>query len=299
MTSRAALWPGIPEISPARMLAGSAQVQARERRAVAAELRQRAVPEELVAAVLNVPDAPVGEPVLPLQVGRRPQFQVQDRSAEVRRVSGDLVDQSFGDAFPHRVPVRALQPRRSRVDPHRGGVPAVRRQGRIERRRNGEVHDRFGRRPAGGAVGVGGVDARFAAAQPDHAAARQRGISVPGLPLRELVHGRQQLVAAHLRDQRTDPAAQVLPVVSSGGTSRRKVSFRVQVGHHAARRHRRAVGEPHSGGGAALVEERDRLGVRMDGHARLLDGLPHEDGDGADPTLHVAVVRGACRCRRG
>ena len=165
-------------------------------------------------------------------------------------------------------------------------------QRRIECRRHREVDDRLGRRAAGGAVGVGGIDARFAAAKPDHAAARHRGIPVPCLPVRELVHGRQQLVAAHLCDQRAD-AAPELHRRQFRRDQPQEGPLRVQIGYHASRRHRRAVREPHPGGGAVLTEQRSRLGVRMDGDPGLLDRLAHEGGDDSDPALDVSVVRGA------
>src|SRR5437016_5805509 len=77
----------------AGVLARAAKVEPTQRRAVGGQLGEGTVPEEVLAPVLDVPDAPVSQAVLALEVCRGPQRVLADRPPKVRGVAGDLVDQ--------------------------------------------------------------------------------------------------------------------------------------------------------------------------------------------------------------
>src|SRR3546814_11945108 len=79
----------------ARMRAGAAQIQTRQRRAVITPARHRPETEQLMQRHRAMKDVAAGQRETSFEFERRQQLAMQDRCAEIWRVSVDRVDATF------------------------------------------------------------------------------------------------------------------------------------------------------------------------------------------------------------
>src|SRR3546814_6737367 len=97
------------------MRAGAAQIQTRQRRAVITPARHRPETEQLMQRHRAMKDVAAGQRETSFEFERRQQLAMQDRCAEIWRVSVDRVDATFGECVTAFVPVAARDRKSTRL----------------------------------------------------------------------------------------------------------------------------------------------------------------------------------------
>src|SRR5690349_12045396 len=136
--------PGRASHSAARMRARAAKVQALERHSVIRRSNHRSSAEQLIETHLSVEDIAADQAKAALEVEWRMNLPAKHRLGEAGRVLIDRGNDGIGRFFPFVVPASAGAKVVTKVlTEERGDVLALRRQRRVQRRRDEHLDDRL------------------------------------------------------------------------------------------------------------------------------------------------------------
>src|SRR5579875_2432324 len=128
----------------ARMRAGAAHVETRDRSAIIGMAEHRARREDLSEIEAPMKYVAADKPEGPFEIERAEDLPCDHRSFEIRRVGIDGGDHEIGDLFAVRVPGFAIrQARGDMLAKEARDMPALRCQRVVERRRNEHFDDRL------------------------------------------------------------------------------------------------------------------------------------------------------------